>query len=307
MVLPAVVQKLMDEFKGRRPMRAKSLVITFFGDIVSQHGHTIWLGNLIPAMAHFGINERLVRTSVFRLVQEDWLEANRVGRRSYYRFSAYGEHEYERAAARIYSLKEDAWSGRWQLVMPVNVADSVKDRLARSLRWQGYRPIGTGVLAKPGIGGAELRETLEEFGVLGDALVMEADTPEFSSPGLIRDLVYRSWNLAEVAEGYSDFLSRFKPLLTWLQLETQLEPETALIIRLLLIQDYRRLLLKDTPIPAELLPDAWPGIEARSTAAEIYKLIAGPSVGYITTRFEGDKGALPDLSRTFDARFTSSG
>lgn len=301
---PPIVQRLVDQFRERRPMRAKSLVITFFGDIASQHGHTIWLGSLIPALAHFGINERLVRTSVFRLVQEDWLEANRVGRRSYYRFSAYGGHEYERAASRIYSLKDLEWSGQWQLVMPVNVEDAVKDRLIRSLRWQGYRPIASGVLAKPGQGGAELHETLLEFNAKDRVLVMNADTPEFSSPQLVRDLVYRSWKLDEVAQEYTEFLERYRPLQKWLDTHDEIEPETAFIVRLMLVQDYRRLLLKDTPIPDELLPPVWPGVEARKATAEIYRKIAPASIQYITTQLEGGNGLLQPVVRSFSSRFS---
>ena len=103
-------------------MRATSLIITVFGDVVSEHAGTIWLGSLVRAMAPLGLNERLVRTSVFRLVKEGWLEFDRVGRRSYYRFTEYGSHEYQRAARRIYAMDDAAWNGRWQVVVPVSTA-----------------------------------------------------------------------------------------------------------------------------------------------------------------------------------------
>ena len=129
------------------------MIITFFGDVASQHRQTVWLGSLIATMAILGINERLVRTSVFRLVQEGWLESNRVGRRSYYRFSTFGLSEYERVTARIYDLEEPIWSRVWQLVVPVNVGEQVKDAFFRSLSWQGYRQISPGLFARPGAGG----------------------------------------------------------------------------------------------------------------------------------------------------------
>ena len=89
------VEKLVTGFTSRKPMRSTSLIITVFGDVISCHGGVIWLGSLVKAMSLMGINDRLVRTSVFRLVKEDWLCAERVGRRSYYRFTAYGENEYQ--------------------------------------------------------------------------------------------------------------------------------------------------------------------------------------------------------------------
>ena len=41
------------------------------------HGGAIWLGDLIELLAPLGINERLLRTSVFRLVAQNWLQSER--------------------------------------------------------------------------------------------------------------------------------------------------------------------------------------------------------------------------------------
>src|SRR5258708_29493861 len=69
------------------PPRAKSLVVLLFGDAIAPHGGVIRLKNLFELLGPFEINERLVRTSVFRLVKEDWLETIRSGRESSYRLT----------------------------------------------------------------------------------------------------------------------------------------------------------------------------------------------------------------------------
>ena len=56
-----------------------------------------------PARARSGMNERLVRTSVFRLAREGWLEATPVGRRSLYRLTRDGARRFEQAYRRIYA------------------------------------------------------------------------------------------------------------------------------------------------------------------------------------------------------------
>lgn len=306
MVAPDILSELQRDFVQGKSLKTRSLVVTFFGDIVSQHGGVVWLGSVISALAKFQVNERLVRTTVFRLVQDDWLEAHRQGRRSFYRFSKYGEQEYERAARRIYSMRSGAWSGRWQLVVPIAVDIVNKEKLLRSLAWQGYRGISTGLLAKPGDGGGELLDTLAEFNASDQVLLMTASTSDMSSTELVSDLVYRSWRLDEVADGYMEFLERYSRLRAWLNEPGQragITPEVAFMVRLMLIQDYRRLLLQDVPIPDELLPESWPGREAKQTAAEIYRIVAPLSVAYIRAGFQSTEGLFPAAVSGFERRF----
>jgi phenylacetic acid degradation operon negative regulatory protein len=71
-------------FLATDPPRSKSLVMTIFGDAIAPTAARLWLGSLIELVAPLGVTDRLVRTSVFRLVQEGWLTANREGRRSRY-------------------------------------------------------------------------------------------------------------------------------------------------------------------------------------------------------------------------------
>lgn len=300
---PAIVKRLVVEFTNRRPMRTTSLIITFFGDVLSQHGHTIWLGSLVNAMAPLGINERLVRTSVFRLVQEGWLESERVGRRSFYRFSDYGWHEYQRAARRIYALENSGWHGHWQLLMPLEVPENVKEKFRRSLQWQGYRAISPGTFAKPGDGGQTLQETLQEFGISDKVMIFDAKSSLLSSQKRERELVHDSWELEHVSQGYKTFLKRYKPLLKWSQQRKPPSPEAAYIARTLLIHDYRRVLLHDTPLPDQLLPRNWPGAEALRLTGTVYKALANASMHYITENLETGSGPMPAADVSFRERF----
>jgi phenylacetic acid degradation operon negative regulatory protein len=299
-----VIAQLVEGFTSRRPMRTTSLIVTLFGDVVSQHGGSIWLGSLVRAMAPLGLNERLVRTSVFRLVKEGWLEFDRVGRRSYYRFTEYGSHEYQRAARRIYAMDDVTWNGRWQIVVPLTLPDEQRERFRRSLHWQGFRAISTGTYAKPGSGGRVLLDTLEEFEAVDQVLVMEADTLPQTPPALLRDLAQEVWHLDEVALRYRDFLKHFKPLFKLLQKGTELEPEAAFIARVLLIHDYRRILLQDTRIPQELLPARWPGDQALADTGAAYLQLAQSSADYICANLEGDNGLVPAVDRRFAMRFS---
>ena len=303
MAQPAVVKRLISDFTNRRPMRTTSLIVTFFGDVVSQHGNTIWLGSLVKAMAQLGINERLVRTSVFRLVKDDWLESERVGRRSFYRFTSYGSQEYERAARRIYALESRQWKGQWKVLIPQDIPDKQREPFRRSLHWQGYRAIAAGTYARPGDSGHNLIETLEEFGMTDKVVVLDATTSALTSRQALRKLVRGNWQLEEVGQGYKDFLARYKALQKWSGGKQPADPEAAFIARVLLIHDYRRILLQDTPLPDELLPPAWPGDAARTLTGQVYKAVAQASNDYIMTRLEPGNGPMPEADASFWNRF----
>ena len=75
------------------------------------------LKGFIDLIAPFGINERLVRTSVFRLAREGWLRATPFGRRSLYRLTKDGARRFELAYRRIYAPPDDRWDDTWELVI----------------------------------------------------------------------------------------------------------------------------------------------------------------------------------------------
>ena len=112
-------QSPLDRFLSRLiksdPPRAKSLCVSLLGDALAPHGGAIWLGDLIELLAPLGINERLLRTSVFRLVAQNWLQSERHGRRSLYLISELGQRHTAHASQRIYEGAPQDWNGngRW--------------------------------------------------------------------------------------------------------------------------------------------------------------------------------------------------
>ena len=93
------------------------MITTVFGDAIAPRGGSVWVGSLINVMADFGINERLVRTSVFRLSKDGLLDVRQVGRRSFYGLTAQGARMFERATQRIYGEPRRDWSGSWCIIL----------------------------------------------------------------------------------------------------------------------------------------------------------------------------------------------
>jgi phenylacetic acid degradation operon negative regulatory protein len=67
----------------------------------------------------------------------------------------------------------------------------------------------------------------------------------------------------------------------------------ALIARMLLIQEYRRIVLRDPHLPADLLPAAWPGAAARSLCAGLYAAMLPGSERWLDEHGVCETGPLP--------------
>ena len=101
----------------------------------------------------------------------------------------------------------------------------------------------------------------------------------------------------------SRFVARFRPLRATLSRVRAVSPEQSFVVRLLMVHEYRRILLHDSDLPLEVLPRDWPGLEARRLAAEIYHIVATASVDFIRARLEGAGGPMPAPAESFTRRF----
>ena len=307
MSIQSSIRALLDEFRSRPTMRAGSLIITVFGDAVAPRGGTVWIGSLIRVLSAFGVSERLVRTSVFRLTRDNWLEVDQVGRRSYYSLTTDGVRRFEQATQRIYGEPRQNWSGEWCLVLLADLDAGQKDTVRRELGWRGFGAISTNVLAHPAPAVAELEQTLQQIGIERDLVVMLGRTLGKKQDDAMRALVHKSWNLDEIDRGYADFIARFRPVFRAVEKDRNCDSRTAFQIRTLMIQEYRRILLRDPLLPAEMLATGWQGTAAYQLCRNLYRLIFAPADDFMSSEFETADGPLPPPAPEFYDRFGGLG
>ncbi len=308
--------KLVDEFIQSRAktvnISSKSHLVTVFGDVMSQHGDWVWLGSLITALKPLGFSERLVRTSVFRLVQDDWLQAQKVGRCSYYAFTDSARRHYERAARRIYTGDFPAWDGSWLIVIPAFVTDDKLVSFRRQLNWLGFSSLtggvaggsAGGVYAHPSFDKQSLEETVEEMELTDAVVIFTSKTLDQSSNGVLKHLVHDRWNIKQLESDYQQFLTSYLPLQKKLKTVT-LTQQQSFLLRTLLIHEYRRMLLKDHELPQDMLPEPWAGFKAHDLVSQLYAQLAKASNQYITETLKNAEGLLPSENKTFWSRFGS--
>lgn len=303
MSLTSAAEALLTEFRARPTIRAGSLIITVFGDAVAPRGGTVWIGSLIRALAEFGVSERLVRTSVFRLVRDHWLEVNQVGRRSYYSLSAEGAARFEQATQRIYGDPRQTWNGEWCLVLLDGLDSEAKEIARKELGWLGFGAISANVLAHPRPDLAMVETVVKRAGIENQTVVMTGSTIDRKQDEAMRVLVERSWNLAEIDQRYAQFVQQFRPVFRAAEKSRMADPQLAFQLRTLLIQEYRRILLRDPLLPAELLPAGWNGTAAYQLCRNLYRLIYAAADEFMTGKFETAEGPLPPPAPEFFRRF----
>lgn len=287
------------------PLRSKSLVMTVMGDAIAPHGGAVWLGSLIELLAPLGVTDRLVRTSVFRLVQEGWLTASREGRRSRYAFDAKSLPRFLRADRRIYAPPGLHWDGRWTLVLAPNgsIDGDLRTAVRKELEYEGFAMLGPGVLAHPAVDDDALADALQRTGAAGRVFVLSgAELPDAGSRPL-RELVGEGWDLTAVARSYVDFIAQFTPLLALLREGPQVAPLEAFAIRSLLIHAYRRLQLHDPLLPVELLPQPWPGTDAYEVARAVYLLVYAQAELHVDAVLRREDESAPSADEAFYQRF----
>ena len=302
---PAVARWIRREL-AREPPRAKSLVVTVWGDAIAPHGGAVWLGSLIRLLAPFGLNERLVRTSVYRLIKEGWLAAQQDGRRSRYRLTAMGRERFEHAYRRIYAPPANGWDGAWEVVLApaARLSPARRRALKQELGWEGFGAISPGVFLRPSHhAGAELGRIVAALGVEREVVVIEGRDTTGHRGEALRAYARQSWDLDRVANQYRAFLGRFGVVARQFLAARTLDRQQAFVVRTLLIHAFRRVTLHDPQLPAELAPADWPAPRAYALCRDLYRRAQRGAEDHLAATLRSAEGPLPAAAPYFHQRF----
>lgn len=301
---PRLARWIRSELKAAPP-KARSLIITVWGDALAPHGGDVWLSGLIRLLAPFGINERLTRTSVYRLAREGWLAARQDGRRSRYRLTAEGSRRFEHAYRRIYAPPVDRWDGGWELIVapPKAISKRARHNLGKELGWEGFGALGPWLFVRPSAppDSAALSDPLRGLGIERQIAVLAARDLAGARP--LGAFARQCWNLQSVAAEYRRFVARFGRVIRAFDGDAARDPQQCFVVRTLLIHEFRRMSLHDPRLPAELLPAAWPGPAAYALCRNLYRRTYGCAERHLAATIESGRGPLPPPARHFYERF----
>jgi phenylacetic acid degradation operon negative regulatory protein len=237
---------------------SRGLLMTVFGEFVLPAGGAVWTQSLLAVLDQLGVKDKAARQAIARMRQRGWLGRKRVGRRTRWRLTPAAVNLLESGAERIYGFGRDEpeWDGQWVMVLAsVPERDRhLRYRMGVGLNWAGFGTLGNGVWISPWADReADAHKLLEELGVV-DPVIFRAELGSLGSgPGLVAT----AWDLPELRDQYQEFLSDFESLNG-----TEVRGELAAAQLTALVHRWRRFPFLDPDLPADLLPDDWPGAEA---------------------------------------------
>lgn len=296
---PPAVEALLRRFRGQRPLRCGSLLITLFGDAIAPRGGRVMLGSLIGLARPFGLSERLVRTSVTRLAAEGWLTSTRHGRLSEYRLTENGARLFAEATRRIYAGRPGTWNGCWTLMILPPTGGPRRRSLREQLRWLGFGALAPGVFAHPSCTLEEARGWLALRGRAAQAWLFQCAAGDLQHD---RQLAASGWDLAGIARRYQRLHEVFAPVQV-AALSGPLAPQSAFLVRTLLIHEYRKIHLRDPQLPPQLLPPAWIGTEVYELCRKLYALVFAGAEQYLTQAARAAHQSLPPPGPAVYGRF----
>lgn len=278
----ALIRGIIEE----SPLKAAGFIVTIYGDVVEPRGGVVWTGNLIETCATVGISETLVRTAVSRLVAAGQLSGEREGRRSFYRLAAPARTEFAAAARLLFGPPEMA---DWHFVQ---LTGDAPDEAMQQLERAGHARLGPRLAV-----GARAIPVLKQPAVVFRAEVVsgEGDLDAFAAD---------HWNLVQHADAYRGFIDRFRRLADLLSKGTRLSAAESLVARLVLVHQFRLVVLRDPRLPQVALPTDWPGDAARSLFTDLYLRLSPEADQHVAHHFVTMDGALPETSEATARRLS---
>lgn len=277
---------LIDHLQSDGRLRVWSLVITIFGDAVQPRGGTIAMSELQDLLGALRIESGALRTAMSRLAKEGWVKREKQGRNSFYRLSSAGKKAFIPAAERIYSAHFMPSCERLFIAIGPDAIGKLREKQIALLDGFGALALrnGVGLITEPD------DKVLKQMQAAGFLLVQ-------STTDQLPQWVHEKLELDDLRTAYTDLLNRFAPLCETPDMVAQLSPLDAMSTRLLLVHEWRRLILKQPTLPAKLLPANWPGLDCHQLVKALYPALILRSESWWETA--SDQAALAHLHARF--------
>jgi len=256
-----ITEKFIDNFHSMNKLRVWSLVITIFGDCATLRGGTIAMTDLQAITTLLRIEPGALRTAMSRLAKENWLIRTKVGRNSFYKLSEQGLKSFVEPTSRIYARYQEKSDKHFYLGIKDPVYGSDLKLFQEFLKRTGSISVNKNVFFIPKIFCSE--NYIEEQNVF----IIKGS--EKNVPSWVCDILFPN----QIKKNLLELIEKFHKLNSGNISDKVQKPQDALIIRILLIHEWRRIILKLPNNPMTFVPPDWPLEDCRHLVKSIYQKV----------------------------------
>ncbi len=238
--------------------RVWSVLVTIFGDLAQDESDQI-SGGLTTALTNLaGIKPEATRVALHRLRKEGWIESTRIGRNSVHQLTEFGRRQSAAAAPRIYARetnKPDTWH-----ILIAGSAESSRSELADLMLTGDYISLNATTAMAPGT----VPQGLEE--------VLGIESSAISAPQWLQELC----GPAPIKAAYDDFLETIEQVESLLPKNGLVDPMKTAVLRVLIVHNWRRIILRHPALPPAFLPPDWKGAACRTKVIAVLDCLPKP-------------------------------
>lgn len=223
-------------------------------------------------------SDEQIRSCLRRMMQEGLLEREGRGRRARYLTTTEGRAELEARLDRArraftqdaHALSGGIWDGMWRIIgfeVPENCRQE-RDEFRLLLRSFGAAAVHGGVYVTPHMVEDPTMRAAMDLGIESHVFVTTTSTFVVRGIRQPRDIAAMLWPLGELAGRYRELMKRFRPVVSrtrqLVERGTQLPDERLMPGTLSMATAFSDVYHDDPLLPPELLPQPWPGSQARA-------------------------------------------
>jgi phenylacetic acid degradation operon negative regulatory protein len=277
-----------DVAAGTLPQPAMALVLSIFKDLLPPAVDTLWFSQLTALATPLGLQERCLRTSLYRLVQLGALLNIRSGRRSAYQLRPMPAPP----------VAQPAWDGSWCVAVVMTGKSTFRQRSAceADLLADGFRAVTPGVWLRPANRPATMNAILARHGMEDAVLTFVAAQPMHPGHPTLAGMVDACWKLEPLADAYRRFSEQCAAASRAFERSASADSDNAAFLaaaRTLAL--WRTLDEADPALPSQLLPAGWPREAALAQCAALRaRLARSRFMRAVLAPVDGDPVPVPE-------------
>jgi phenylacetic acid degradation operon negative regulatory protein len=234
--------------------RVWSVIVTIFGDLAQDPRDQIPGNTLSDLTQMTGIRPEAMRVALHRLRKDGWISSEKSGRTSSYRLTQQGFEESLAARPRIYATNAER-PDQWHLVL----RDAQPAAERGKAQPEGYTMLMDRVFLGQGLAAADQ-----------DGFVIQGGTG--AVPGWVQDRVIS----ADCVQGYSLLHQDLQAAWSILAQAAPLSALQVAVLRVLIVHNWRRCILRHAELPDAFFPDHCPAIACRALVAQLLARLQRP-------------------------------